>query len=194
MTSKVIWFDTETTGLDPKVHTVVQLAGHIEIDYEIVESFNFFCNPGDHPISPEALEITKKTEEQLRAYPPPTKARKEFVSIMSKYVNKFDKFDKFLVGGFNARFDLDFIQEWLKEGGEQYFFSFVSPTTIDPMHLSAILQYLGAEDYSMLQRRNLQTLCKHHGIALDENAHDAFFDIEATRLLARKQLDILEKL
>jgi oligoribonuclease (3'-5' exoribonuclease) len=33
---KIFWFDTETTGLDPVVNSIVQLAAIIEIDGEVV--------------------------------------------------------------------------------------------------------------------------------------------------------------
>ena len=42
---KNLWIDLETTGLDVKKHGVVQIAGIVEIDGEIQESFNFFTKP-----------------------------------------------------------------------------------------------------------------------------------------------------
>lgn len=168
------------------------MSGYVEIDYQVVERFNFYCNPTDHEINPLALELCKKTEDQLFLYPHPSIARKAFIKILEKYIKRFDKYDKFTLVGYNSRFDLDFLSEWLQEGGEQYLFSFISPCTIDAMNMVAVLQYLGLEDYSGLKNKKLTTVCKHHGIPLDDNAHDAVHDIEATRLLTQVQMKLLE--
>ena len=37
MDKKVFWFDVETTGLDSKIHDIIQLACIIEINGEIKE-------------------------------------------------------------------------------------------------------------------------------------------------------------
>lgn len=191
---KILWLDEETTGLDPNKHTIVQMAGIIEIDYQVVERFNFYCNPLDKEISQDALSLTRKTEEQLRAYPHPDEAYKALFKILGKYCAKFDKADKFYVGGFNAKFDIDFLHVWCQERGEKYLGSFLAASTLDPMHLIAVCDYLGLTDCSELPNRKLVTLCKHFGIKLDENAHDAAYDIEATRELALHLMGKLEGL
>lgn len=43
--SKIIYLDTETTGLDKEKNDVIQVAGIIEIDGKEVERFNIFCQP-----------------------------------------------------------------------------------------------------------------------------------------------------
>lgn len=192
--SKVIWLDLESTGLDPKENAIVQLAGLVEIDYVVVEEFNFYLSPLEKKVAKEALELTRKTEAEIMAYPHPRIAWAAFSKILDKYVAKFVKTDKFIVGGFNAKFDLDMLHEFARERGEQYLGSYLSATTLDPMHLVAVCQYMGLVDVSMLPNRRLTTLCHHFGIPLDDNAHDAIHDIKATRKLALYLINLLERI
>lgn len=189
---KVLWIDEETTGLDPNLNTIVQIAGMVEIDFKIVDTFNFYCNPLDKVITQQALDITGKTAEQLMSYPHPDEAYKQLFKILGKHCNKFDKLDKFVVGGYNVKFDIDFLHVWCQERGEKYLGSFLAATTIDPMHIVSVLEYMGLEDLSTLPNRKLLTLCNHFGIPLDGNAHDAAYDIEATRNLAIRCIEKLE--
>ena len=51
------------------------------------------------------------TREQILAYPPMQQVYQEFVSMLGKYVDKFNKKDKFfLVGYNNAAFDNQFLR------------------------------------------------------------------------------------
>ena len=53
---KVLYFDTETTGLDAGKHGIIQLAALMEIGGEIVETFNMKFQPHEGAlINPEAL-------------------------------------------------------------------------------------------------------------------------------------------
>ena len=67
---KLFYADTETTGLDPKVHEVFQFSFIIEIDGKVVEEADIEMRP-DRPdeASPEALKVTNKTIKELKAYP-----------------------------------------------------------------------------------------------------------------------------
>ena len=42
---KLIYLDTETTGFDPKVNGLLQLAGCIQIDAKVVEKFDWKMKP-----------------------------------------------------------------------------------------------------------------------------------------------------
>ena len=70
--SKVIYFDTETTGLDPVKNDIIQLACIIEIDNQVVDEFEFKIKPFDFQnISQEALDVHGYTLEMLREFPGP---------------------------------------------------------------------------------------------------------------------------
>ena len=42
---KILWLDTETTGLNTDKCDLIQLAGIVIIDGEEKERFNFYCQP-----------------------------------------------------------------------------------------------------------------------------------------------------
>ncbi|MDZ7795548.1 MAG: hypothetical protein U5N56_00180 [Candidatus Marinimicrobia bacterium] len=64
---KFLYFDVETTGLNPAKHDITQLSGLIEIDGEVVDGFNFNLKPYDFTVidprawrSPERLSKISK--------------------------------------------------------------------------------------------------------------------------------------
>ena len=68
---KLFFADTETTGLDPIKNEMFQLAFLIELEGKVAEEVNITFRPERwDTVSPEALEITGKTKEELRSYPP----------------------------------------------------------------------------------------------------------------------------
>ena len=68
--AKLIFIDTETTGLNPEKHSIVQCAGIIVIDGEEKFRFNLpICPRQGTRADPEALKIIGKTPDELRAYP-----------------------------------------------------------------------------------------------------------------------------
>lgn len=64
---KYIIIDTETTGLHPNKHGLIQLAAiALEKDLEVVSSFNVDVRPPDTvAIAPESLEINHFTAERI---------------------------------------------------------------------------------------------------------------------------------
>ena len=45
---KLLYFDTETTGLDPVRNGIIQIAGIIVIDGEVKEEFNIKMQPHEN--------------------------------------------------------------------------------------------------------------------------------------------------
>ena len=184
---KVFWFDTETTGTDPVANDIIQIAAIVEIDGEIKEKINLFCQPFDYDtIQPKALEVNGRTIEEFHSFPTPQETFKVFSKLLSKYINQYDKMDKFIPAGYNAKFDIDFLNNWFIKNGSKYFGSYFSWQPIDPLFLIPILRYVGlySEDNA-----KLTTVAEYFGITFD--AHDAFADIECTKLVCEK---ILQKI
>jgi len=174
---KIIYLDTETTGVDPVRNDLTQIAGIIEIDGKEKERFNLFVKPINMDnISPEALELTHKTMDELLNYPTAKQAYEEFTGILGKYVDKFDKEDKFVVAGYNVEFDLGFLRQFFYKNGDKYFGSWFKSVTIDPLPVLRFLAGFGKVD---MFDYKLGTVCKNFGFELD--AHDAFNDIVATK-------------
>ena len=67
---KVLWIDLETTGTNPAIHGIIQLAAIVEIDGEIVEEADLKMRPlMDKEITDEALEMQGVTKDDLSDYP-----------------------------------------------------------------------------------------------------------------------------
>lgn len=98
--SKLLFFDLETTGVKFWRNGIHQIGGIVDIDGQEVERFDIRLAPNPAAtIEQEALDVAGVTLEQVKSYQPMEDGYRQLVSILSKYVNKFDKRDKmYLVG------------------------------------------------------------------------------------------------
>ena len=94
--SKVVVFDTETTGVDPAVDRLVELAGASAYSY--YSPFTTLVDPG-RSIPPEAKAVHHITETDVIGSPSPSAALESFLTHFehnssSCYVAHNAKFDK----------------------------------------------------------------------------------------------------
>lgn len=180
---KILYFDTETTGRNAFRNDVIQLSGIIEIDGKVQEEFNYTCQPLNYDnVEAEALEVNGITLQKLYTFPTAKETLSEFVKLLNKYVDKYNRFDKFYPAGYNVKFDLDFVQQFFVKNGYKYGFgSYQNWQALDAL---AIAQYLSYRRVLKLDNLKLGTVCKHYNIELQ--AHDALCDIRATRELIKK--------
>jgi len=91
--------DTETTGLDPRTDRIISF-GHVRLqDGKIGESIEWFFNPGDVEIHPEALKVHGITKEFLADKPPIKGYLARIVELMVEAI----------VCGHNVKFDIDML-------------------------------------------------------------------------------------
>jgi DNA polymerase-3 subunit epsilon len=181
--AKIFYFDLETTGTRFWKDGIHQISGIIEIDGEIKENFDFKVRPNPQAeISDEALNVGGVTREQISAYPEMRGVYDQLIEILGKYVDKFQKTDKFHLCGYNNRgFDDPFLRAWFVQNGDQYFGSWFWSDSIDVMVLAS--NYFMDERPSMIDFK-LKTVCKQAGIEIDETKlHDAIYDIMLTKEL-----------
>jgi len=185
---KTFWFDVETTGLDAQKHDIIQLAYIIEINGEIKEEGSFKCQPFDgNTIDAKALEINKTTIKDLRTYPTPQKGYNYLITILDKYIDKYNKEDKFFPAGKNVRFDVDFLKQFFYKNNNKYYGAYFNYHLVNIDSLLYILDYQGLIN---LESYKLATVAKYFGI--DFNAHDAGEDIRTTRQVFYKLLEYLK--
>lgn len=178
---KNIYLDVETSGLNPLKHSIIQLSGLIEIDGELVEEFDYRIQPfPGEPLSKASLEICNITIEDLQTYPTPEVVYKEFCSVLAKYVNKFDKQDKFFLIGYNSRFDDEFLRSFFLKNADEYYGSWFWWPSLDVAVMAAILT---KEHRHKFPNYKLETLAKYFGIEIQGNLHDALTDCKITRTL-----------
>ena len=178
---KILFFDLETTGIRYWRHGIHQLSGEIVIDGKSMESFNFHGRPNPQcDIDEEALRICHVTKDQISKYPPMHEVYEQFVTMLSKYVNRYDRTDKFFLAGYNnASFDNYFLKAFFVQNGDNYFYSWFWVNSIDVMILAtqALLeQRNGMPDFKQ------ETVARYLGIESDKDKlHDAMYDIYLTK-------------
>lgn len=183
-TTKVLWFDTETSGLSPIRHGIIQIAGLIEIDNEIVDEFELTADPvkGHKELDGRALEINQYTAKEIITFGHPSTMKAQLHKIFDRWVDKFDKADKFIAAGYNVSFDVDFLRALWKSTGDNYFGSYVGYAQLDPISLVTSFIYRGI--MKPLPDYKLTTVAEHLGIDTTD-AHDALADIKMTREVMR---------
>lgn len=190
--NKIIFIDTETGGVNPEKAALIQLSGIIRIDKKDVEKFNFYIKPFENSeVTEKALEIQGRTLEELKTdkYVEEKEVYKQFINLLDKYIDKYDRTDKFIVAGYNVRFDVDMLKAFFQRHGNNFLFSYLDSSMLDPLYSIRLLQT--AEILPVLENNKLETWCKHFGIEL--KAHDSLEDVEATKKLIGKLISLIRK-
>lgn len=188
--SKLFYYDLETTGVRYWRNGIHQISGLIEIDGVVKETFNFHVRPNpEADIDPQALEVGGVTLEMIQGYPGMKEVHAKIIYMLSKYVDRYNKADKFfLIGYNNSSFDDNFFKAFFEQNDDKYFFSWFWSSKIDVMVLAS--QFL-VERRHLMENFKLHTVAKELGIEVtEENLHDALYDIKLTREIHKK---ILEK-
>lgn len=212
MANHILWVDTETTGLDPDLCGVHQVAGVIDSfplskDSLAVGSFNIKANCIDagcqvshwtekvkfenveHEVQKNALEVSGVTIEQVQGYPPYHGSFYDMVEEFKKYVDQYDKNDKFILAGYNVGYDKDMLFGWAKHIGFKYLGAFIDHRVIDVQSIARAAYAMGLFPEEPKDFK-LETLCQLFGIEI--NAHDALSDIEGTRSLFFALTDLIK--
>jgi DNA polymerase-3 subunit epsilon len=191
MNLKLLFVDVETTGTDPAKHGIIQLSGAIQMRDEATDSivptgnrdnrFNFRIKPsiGD-VIEDSALVINGITREDLQSNDrmDAQEARRQFVSLLCQYVDKYKKYDKFFFVGFSATFDDNFCRALFNKCGDKYYGSLICWPPIDVAAMAALK--LGTKRL-LLPNFKLATVAAAAGIPVDpQRTHDAMYDIDLT--------------
>lgn len=177
---KQLFYDLETTGTMYWRNGIHQFSGMVVIDGEIKETFNYkVCPNPKADITEEALQVAGVSKEEILQYPPMQEVYSEFVQMLGKYVDKYDKTDKFFLCGYNnASFDNQFLRAWFVQNGDNYFGSWFWSSAIDVMVLAT--QAL-MEMRSRMLNFKLCTVAQTFGIKIEEEKlHDAMYDIYLT--------------
>lgn len=187
---KLLFLDTETTGVDPLKNGVVQIAGIVDIDGEVVEEFELKCRPfPGQTYTMEALKVIEKTIDELKAYPDPRETFNTLLKIFQKYIDRYNKNDKFNLVGQCPRFDYDMLDAWFKNNGERYFYAYIQYHLIDLVAATALFRAAGK---IQVPNMKLETMSKYFGIP--HKAHDALEDIRVTRKIFYQYVDLVKQI
>lgn len=179
---KIAWIDTETGGVNPEKHALLQVAIEIFIDEKLCESEVFHVAPfEDDLIEDGALEVNGLIREQIQTFTSPMIIHMRIVKILEKYVDRYNPLDKFVFAGYGARFDMDFLRVFFEKNGDDYFGSYFYSLPLDVM--SFVAEGILKGSVKPMKSFKLGAVCEQLGIELGAEAHDAMADIRATREL-----------
>jgi DNA polymerase III subunit epsilon len=176
---KLIFIDTETTGINREESGIWQIGGIIECGKR-KEEFLFECDIFTHnDFDPIVTEVTGITLEKLSALPDPADIHVQFVKLLDKYVDRFDKKDKFTAINYGASFDEDMLVKWFKSNDDDYFHSWFWHPWTCVMNMAALsLQ----DERPQLRNFKMETVAEYLGIKFDSNKlHNALYDAQIAR-------------
>ena len=180
---KLFFYDLETTGLNPARNGVHQISGEIVINGESMEKFDYKVQPNPKCIIEQAaLDVGGLSKEIVLSYPTMEDVYYRLTKMLNKYVDKYNKKDKFFLTGYNnASFDDKFFRGFFLQNGDPYFGSWFWSTPIDVMVLATYKLSSKRED---LENFKLSTVAKYIGIEVEDKAlHDAYYDIYLTKAI-----------
>ncbi len=191
--TKVFYCDVETTGLDPKIHEIVQMGCIVEVNGEVVDELEFKMRPMPHKIksiTPEALRVQKRSLQQVLAFPQRALGYKAFIALLNKHIDKTLPQDKFIWIGQCPDFDAGFVREFMREFNNSMFDAYFDRRLVDLVALSMAMKMKGLLDVRSLKQ---EVVAEALGIEFgNEGAHDAMADIRVTRRILQEYLSWIE--
>jgi DNA polymerase III epsilon subunit family exonuclease len=151
---ELVVIDTETTGTDPKMSDLVEVAAVKIKGTKVVDRWSTFVNPGRPIVGNQMHGITDK---DVKGAPSPKEAADKLLDFVGDA----------LIVGHNVGFDLGFVEEAKGDG-----FRFQPGTYLDTLVIARD-GYPGAESYK------LPDLARFFGVELTQS-HRALPDAEAT--------------
>lgn len=193
MVLKEFWLDLETTGLNPWTNGVRQIGGIITLDGEEFDRVDLKLRPlPEDKVDNAALKVSNITKKELMSFPDPGEVKIEFTNILKRYVDQYNKQDKFVLYGYNVlKFDDEFLRNFFKKCGDSFYNSYFHYPPVDVM--SKAMDALKYERHT-LPNFKLETVAKHLGFEMEEEkAHDALYDVEITRKIYYALEDLNQK-
>lgn len=192
---KIFWMDTETSGTDPKKHGLIQIGYIIEIDYKVITDGSIFIDPTSYgkELDPAALEYNGITPEEIKEKSTPINEMwPNLHKVLGAYVDRYDKNDKFVVGGHNVQFDIDFLQALWDHFGDKYFYSYFQiGTAIDTKKLASWWIWTGGFETNPVSTK-IMDIANALGVGVEGKEHDAVSDIILTRQCALRMKEITQ--
>jgi exodeoxyribonuclease-1 len=190
---KIVFFDLETAGRNPKRHPIIQIAAvAVAGDLETLETFQLKVQFDQARANRNALRKNhysrgKWANEAVK----PLDAARSFAEFLRRHATvpmlaaDGQKYHVAQLAAHNAGFDGPFLQAWYAKLG------IFLPAKRHVLCTMQRAMWLAAEQLSSERPPGfkLATLCQHFGIAFHAaDAHEALADVQATLSLYRQML------
>lgn len=176
-----VFFDFETTGLEPGKHSIIEAYFGFDSDRKLVAEWQGQIRPmPGREISEDALAANRRTREDLEKGKDPKIAMKEIRQIFDQFAGRGERKRKMTLIGYNsAGFDMLFLRDFAKAQGWHDLHHYISWPGYDVAILAAFC--LG-EEWETLARRGLRNACLRFNVPfVDSEAHGARYDALRTR-------------
>lgn len=185
---KILFFDTETTGLDFERSAIIQFGAILDdFKLKLTTKLNIKIKPHeDALIEDAALEVNKTSREDLLSPDRVDhKAAYKEITDMCGFPRQVRPINRVFLCGYNIlSFDIPMFYKMAHRSGDQYPHGKFHWPGIDIAPLAAF--YLGKKRMD-LPNFKLMTVAEALGIKIDLNeAHDALYDVEITRKMYYK--------
>ena len=191
---KIIYLATEKGGPDTNVCALLQLSAAIEIEWQVVEKLDYYIKPypTDPLITKEATdkhgitaEIIQKNEGNK--FKDPHLVFTDLKEKLAKYVDPYNKQDKFFMVGYNIiSYDDVVLRKFFGKNNDSYYGSWFWYPPIDMMAICADVLLSKRMEMPNFQ---LATVAQYMGIKIEENQlHNAMYDVKITRELFIRHL------
>lgn len=183
---RILWVDTETTGIDPLDSSIFELAAILVDNGKVLCERCFWLNPLSETIiyHEDAGKVHGYTKEQIESFTP----EKEEVPIIASFFEESrelfqsdgSKRELCYIAGYNVSFDYGHIAALLDRNGYKMS-DYFKPVVFDVFE--QVKRAGAAKRLPYLENRKLVTVAKSLNV-VHEKAHDALSDIRTTRQVA----------
>lgn len=185
MYERLMILDTETGGLDPEQHSLLDIGlvvidenNNVLFEYEsLIKSVD-----GTYHIHPLAYEMHKITPQMCDEK---GKLPKEIIADMAKIRDTFFDGKPITIIAHNSAFDLGFVKKMFKENSTEKEYAYnkvISRNALDTASMTLQLMRMGV--LKLEGRPSLDALIEHYNVKQNsEKRHGALFDAQQTRLV-----------
>lgn len=182
----LIWLDVETTGLDYKVNSIIELFYMVDVDGKLITAKHLASPVEDISLfDKKALDTNLFFPNQIQSFPDPETVVQKIISELEPFV----LYDKLIIAGYNvALFDYLFLKEMFFRAGRVNDFNRIfSYHTLDVSTLVTALRYEGFID---VDSQSLFSMACYFDILF--SPHIAEEDCRTTRELYFKLFGLLK--
>lgn len=185
---KLAFIDTETTGNDPKKHSIWQFSMQMYEDGEKIGEYYDKISPfkgdlgDDYVIKTYNLNI-----RELRKNKKPEVFVEDLKVVLEQHVDPFNKEDKLFLVAYSAVFDYDFLRSTFDRVGEKFFGSYFWYPPICAMQMAAMANMDERSKFINFKLHHVYELITGNKV-IPERLHDADYDLQLLIEL-HKELD-----